>query len=71
MIPFYWGFREEDRPSKNDENHDAAWHREWPDGYNYRIDRDGAKDWWRFCETPRNRLPHTWAEGWEPQISQV
>ena len=54
MIPFYWGFREENRQIKKKR---TKAHGQWLDAYDNRIDKDGAKDGGPF-ENASNCLPH-------------
>lgn len=60
VIPFYWGFREED--GKIDK---GAEHGEWLDRDKNRLDHDGAKSGGAFVNAA-NCLPHMWAPGWKP-----
>ena len=62
VIPFYWGFREEDGLIKKN-----LWHGEWVDRCANRIDKDGAKNGGAFVNAA-NCLPHMWAEGWKPDL---
>ena len=64
MIPFYWGFREED--GKIQKNTTKA-HGEWLDACDNRIDKDGAKGGGPF-QNACNCLPHMWAGGWKPDL---
>jgi hypothetical protein len=60
IVPFHWGFREEDGLIKK-----KAWHGEWLDRYDNRIDKNGAKNGGAFVNSV-NCLPHMWADGWSP-----
>ena len=62
VIPFYWGFQEEDaRIAWN------AWHGELLDRDGNRLDHDGAKNGGAFVNAA-NCLPHMWAPGWKPPM---
>ena len=60
VIPFYWGFREEDGLIGRN-----LWHGQWVDRDGNRIDKDGVKGGGAFVNAC-NCLPHMWAEGWRP-----
>ncbi|HWQ09551.1 MAG TPA: hypothetical protein VN436_10600, partial [Holophaga sp.] len=64
VIPFYWGFREENRKIKKDVK---SAHGEWLDACNNRIDKDGAKGGGPF-QNACNCLPHMWVGGWKPGL---
>ena len=60
VIPFYWGFREEE--ARIDK---AGRHGEWLDACGNRLDKDGARNGGPFPNAC-NCLPHLWAGGWKP-----
>ena len=64
VIPFYWGFREEDGRIKKAKE---TWHGELLDRDDNRLDKDGAKGGGPFVNAS-NCLPHMWAPGWKPPI---
>ena len=67
VIPFYWGFREEDARIRSDRNLNGAWHGELLDRDGNRLDKDGTKGGGAFVNAS-NCLPHMWAPGWKPPI---
>ena len=64
VIPFYWGFREENESIRK---HEKQARGEWLDRCGNRIDKDGAKGGGPF-QNACNCLPHMWAGGWRPGL---
>lgn len=57
VIPFYWGFREEEQSINK-----TAPHGEWMDRNNNRLDKAGTKEGGQFANATTN-LPDMWGEG--------
>ncbi len=57
VIPFYWGFREEEKYINKTEPHG-----EWLDRNNNRLDKTGTKEGGQFANATTN-LPDMWGEG--------
>lgn len=57
VIPFYWGFREEEQHINKTEPHG-----EWLDRHNNRLDKTGTKEGGQFANATTN-LPDMWGEG--------
>jgi len=57
VIPFYWGFREEEAHINKTEPHG-----EWLDRNNNRLDKTGTKEGGQFANATTN-LPDMWGEG--------
>ncbi len=62
MIPFYWGFREEEEMIKKD-----LWHGQWTDRFGTRIDKNGAKEGGPFANASTN-LNAFWGHGFTGQV---
>lgn len=65
VIPFYWGFREDDGTDKKGKRYiqKECWHGEWLDRDGNRLDKNGAKNGGAFANATTN-LADLWAAGW-------
>ncbi|WP_273828842.1 T6SS effector phospholipase Tle3 domain-containing protein [Pseudomonas sp. SBT1-2] len=62
VIPFYWGFREEEEEIKKTEPHG-----EWLDRNNNRLDKAGTKEGGAFANATTN-LPDMWGKGFNGKL---
>lgn len=62
VIPFYWGFREEEEQIKKTEPHG-----EWLDRNNNRLDKAGTKEGGAFANATTN-LPDMWGKGFNGKL---
>lgn len=62
VIPFYWGFREEEAHINK-----TAPHGEWLDRNNNRLDKAGTKEGGQFANATTN-LPDMWGEGFNGKL---
>ncbi|RJG10087.1 DUF3274 domain-containing protein [Pseudomonas cavernicola] len=62
VIPFYWGFREEEEQIKKTEPHG-----EWLDRNNNRLDKAGTKEGGQFVNATTN-LPDMWGKGFNGML---
>ncbi|MBM1191427.1 effector protein Tle3 domain-containing protein [Pseudomonas weihenstephanensis] len=62
VVPFYWGFREEEASIKKHEPHG-----EWLDRNNNRLDKTGTKEGGQFANATTN-LPDMWGKGFNGML---
>ncbi|WP_350615356.1 DUF3274 domain-containing protein [Pseudomonas sp. HY7a-MNA-CIBAN-0227] len=62
VVPFYWGFREEEEFIKKNEPHG-----EWLDRNNNRLDKAGTKEGGQFANATTN-LPDMWGKGFNGKL---
>jgi pimeloyl-ACP methyl ester carboxylesterase len=62
VIPFYWGFREEEEMLQKD-----LWHGQWTDRFGTRVDKNGAKEGGPFANASNN-LNAFWGHGFTGQV---
>lgn len=65
VIPFYWGFREEEQHIDK-----MTEHGEWLDRYHNRLDKDGIKQGGMFANATTS-IPDMWGEGFSGKLAGV
>lgn len=65
VVPFYWGFREEEAAIQKDTPHG-----EWLDRYGNRLDKAGTKEGGAFANATTN-LPDMWSQGFSGKLIGV